>query len=107
MSKVTSIQAAERAMIQEVTALGNSKLSMEQVAADLLNAAGRKNASLIAADCFLSTATVVRVMEDGGSDLYKPQCETIKRIYTWAGMEVVIRTCRGGIKARYANKPKE
>lgn len=97
--------AAQSLIMDQASALGNSKDSLAKVAADLLNEQGRKSAGLIAEGCFLSKVTVVRIMEEGGEDTYHPQADTLERVFRYFGASIHFKRVR--ITPRFQNKPKE
>lgn len=95
----------EDRFLEEATALGNSKTNFAKVASDLLNASGRGSASMMAEGCFLSTATITRLMDEGGTDLYHPRADTVERVFKYFGAEVHFKKVL--ISNRWQNKEKE
>ena len=101
-----SAKARER-LLKTVKVLGNSNYGLGHRASDLLNEAfvgnpkARKKA---ATEMFLGDSTVTRVMDDGGSETYRPQGNTLERIFIYFDQEIEFNTVR--IKPRYQNKPK-
>ncbi len=69
-------------------ALGNSKRGLKEVASDLVNEQGRAQLKNMAAGCFQ----------------YRPQAETLERIFRYCGAEIEFRDVI--IKRQYQNIPK-
>ncbi len=99
------LRIIENSLIETASALGNSKKTLAKVASDLLNTEGRQRAGVIAADCFLSKVTVVRIMDEGGDETYSPRADTLERVFRYFGAEIYFRKVT--IKKLYHNKPKE
>lgn len=87
--------------LSKKVALGNSDTGFKHVACDLLHASGEKP-SKIAEGTFLSTHTIERVMKC--EDNYKPQSDTLERIFKYMNAQVAFNHVN--IKAQYRNKPK-
>jgi hypothetical protein len=88
--------------LKKKRALGNSNTRFKHLACDLLHATGEKPSKL-SAGTFLSPTTIERVMQC--DDAYRPQCETVERIFSYcnAGVELFYEV----VKAKYQNKPKD
>ena len=99
------LEMVQDTILEHSTALGNTKTNFAKVAADLLNQEGRKRAGIMAEGCFLSKATITRLMDDGGDDTYHPQAETVERVFRYFGAEVHFRKI--SIKPKWQNKAKE
>jgi len=101
------IKAAIFDRVQNV-ALGNSKRGLKEVASDLLNDQGRGQLNNICKGTFLSRSTVERVMElteTENGDPYRPQSETLERIFRYCNAEIVLTEVK--IKPKFRNAPKE
>lgn len=83
-------------------AIGNTSRGFKHVASDLLHSIGEKP-SRIADGTFLSPHTIQRVMDC--EDNYRPQAETLERIFRYCNAEVAFTEC--AIKPQFQNKPKE
>ena len=94
----------EDRFLEEATALGNSKTNFAKVASDLLNACA-ESVGKMAEGCFLSKATITRLMDEGGTDLYHPRADTVERVFKYFGAEVHFR--KVVISNRWQNKEKE
>ena len=89
-------------------ALGNTNRGLKEVASDLLNDQGRDQLQNICLGTFLSRSTVERVMEltdTEHGDPYRPQSETLERIFRYCNAEVVLHEVK--IKPKFRNAPKE
>lgn len=92
--------------VEQRTTLGNSGKDDAALCADYLNEAGRKSWGEIADECFMAYATIKRVAEEGGTDVYSPRYETIKRIKIYFRIQTInIQVDR--ITPKHQNKPKE
>lgn len=88
-------------------ALGNSTRGLKEVASDLLNAQGRGQLNNICKGTFLARTTVERVMElteTEYGDPYRPQSETLERIFRYCNAEIVLNEIK--IKPKFRNAPK-
>lgn len=85
------------------TALGNSKRGLKELASDLVNQIGKDHMNNIVAGTFLCPSTIDRVMECDPA--YRPQAETLERIFRYCGMEAEFREVI--IKKKFLNQPKE
>lgn len=100
----------KRAIFDRVNtvALGNSDRGLKEVASDLLNDQGRDQIKNICQGTFLSRTTVERVMElkeTGNGDPYRPQSETLERIFRYCNAEIILQEVK--IKPKFRNIPKE
>lgn len=93
----------EDKFLEKATALGNSKTNFAKVAADLLNA-DAESVGKMAEGCFLSNATIARLMDEGGTDTYHPRADTVERVFKYFGAEVHFKKVR--ISTRWQNKSK-
>ncbi len=95
----------KQAIISRVknVALGNSSRGLKHVASDLCNELGRGAAKDIASGTFLAVSTVQRVMEC--EENYRPQAETLERIFRYCNAKVTFETV--AIKGKYQNTPKD
>lgn len=74
-------------------AIGNSNRTLLSVTQDMLLAHGRDNSKKIALACFMSPATVERVMDcdaNNGYETYKPRAETLEKIMRYCNCEVSV-----------------
>lgn len=88
-------------------ALGNSNRGLKEVASDLLNQMGRDDMKNIVAGTFLSPSTIDRVMnltEAESGEPYRPQSETLERIFRYCGAEISFNEVV--IKKKFLNQPK-
>jgi transcriptional regulator with XRE-family HTH domain len=86
---------------------GNSQRGMKEVASDLVNNMNLKD-SEIAALSFMSPSTIARLRELNDTPTgtpYRPQAETLERIFKAAGAEISLTPVN--IRKKYQNKPKE
>jgi len=90
---------------QRIT-LGNSGRDDAALCADYLNEAGQKSWGLISEDCFIGYSTLKRMAEEGGSDSYRPQYETVKRIKIYFQIQT-INIVVDRITPKHQNKPKD
>ena len=107
MAKTTDnplLRSIENSILEQASALGNTRKNLAKVASDLLNTEGRHRSSIIAADCFLSKVTVVRIMIEGGEPTYSPRADTLERIFRYFGAEIYFRKVR--ISANNQNQPR-
>ena len=84
-------------------ALGNTRRGFKEVASDLLNELGKDQLKDIANGTFLCRSTLERVMDC--EDKYRPQSETLERIFKYCNAEVSFKQVK--IRAKNQNKPKE
>lgn len=109
MSQAAQIKAAESLLNKKAVSLGNSNLTPEHIAADLVNEYisknGKRGLSQIADGSFLGTQTVDRIATDGGSEGYNPQGETIWRLFRFFGRQLTVEAIH--ITPKYQNKPKK
>lgn len=108
MSQAAQRKAAENLLNKKAVALGNSDITPEHIAADLVNEYisrnGRKGLAQIADGSFLGTQTVDRIATDGGSEDYNPHGETIWRLFRFFGRKLTVEAVH--ITPKYQNKPK-
>jgi len=102
-------QAIRVAIFERVqnVALGNSTRGLKEVASDLLNDQGRGQLNNICKGTFLSRSTVERVMElteTEHGDPYRPQSETLERIFRYCNAEIVLTEVK--VKPKFRNVPK-
>lgn len=114
MAKVAQISAAaqrkqaEDLLIKNAVALGNTHRTLAHCAADLVNeytAGAPKALTMLADGAFLSRATVERVGREGGSEGYRPQADTLERIFRYFGRQLTVEAIH--IRPKFQNKPKE
>lgn len=106
MANVITVEEIISMGTQQWVTLGNSGKDDAALCADFLNQAGRRSWGVIAEDCFLGYATIKRVAEEGGSDGYGPQYDTIKRIKAYfriQSINIVVER----ITPKHQNRPKE
>lgn len=84
----------------QLTAVGNSKRKLRDVAVDLINASDM-SWQTIAEGTFLTAMTVKRLAQDITKN---PQAETIERVFRFFSYEVALSATE--IKTSYANKHK-
>lgn len=104
MKVLTAEDVLSLGVEQRIT-LGNTGIDDASLCADYLNEAGRKAWADIADDCFMAYATIKRVAEEGGSDIYSPRYETIKRIKIYFRIQT-INVQLDRITPKHQNKPK-
>ena len=97
-----AIKAAIFDRVQNV-ALGNSKRGLKEVASDLLNDQGRDQLNSMVNGTFLCRGTLERVMDC--EEKYRPQSETLERIFRYCNAEIVLTEVK--IKPKFRNNPKE
>ncbi len=88
---------------------GNSSRGLKDLGSDLVNQMGLKD-SQIAEMTGLSSTTIARMksLEPAESgEPYRPQSETIERIFKGCNYELSLAPVRGGVSKRYQNKPKD
>jgi hypothetical protein len=99
-----SVEASIRERINEnvtLYALGNSKRTLADVAADLIFESGLKF-KVIASDCFLCTSTV-RNLATGKTK--RPLADTVERVLR--NFEYQLDMTPVKLAAKFANQPKE
>lgn len=87
-------------------ALGNTRKGLKEVASDLLNediGKNKKRIKVVAQGCYLSPATVARVMDC--EEFYRPAADTLERILRFYNVTLGVEFSEA-IKAAYQNKPK-
>ncbi len=99
----TNVARMKSTLLQRSRALGNTKRGLKEVCSDLLCQYDRKEAGKIAAGCFLSRATVLRVMDC--DEAYRPQADTLERILRYFNAQIMFAEVK--IKAEFQNHEKE
>jgi len=103
-----NLKIVEDAFLFEVAGcLGNSKRSYSHVSADLLHHAHKDQGMKIetlASMCLLHKTTIMRMMDEGGSDTYSPKSDTNERIHR--AFEMTPNFKHEPVKPRFRNKPK-
>ena len=85
----------------KAVALGNTRRGLKEVASDLVNELGRDALTEISEGTYLARATIERVMDC--DDHYRPQSETLERIFRYCNASIVLEHNPKTIQ----NKPKE